>query len=300
VVERTVTAVEPLAQATARAWHVLSAAGSPSARLDAEILVSHALGRDRSWLAAHPDATLDGSARSTLDEWLARRATGEPIAYLRGWKEWHGHRLLTDARALIPRPETEILADLVVGDLVARMGDADPPLVAWDVGTGSGAIALVLARRFRVALALGRLRLVASDLRSESLELATENFSADGLGGLATMVVADLLEPAGRWLPRPNVVVANLPYVPSAQLDGTGSLGFEPLTALDGGTDGLDLIRRLVAAIPEATAAGASVWLEVGVGQAEQVAGLAEEAGMVAQVHPDLAGIDRVVELRAG
>jgi release factor glutamine methyltransferase len=298
VVEPTVTALEPLAQATARAWHILSAAGSPSARLDAEILVSHAVGRDRSWLAAHPDAVLDGMARSTLEEWLARRSSGEPIAYLRGWKEWHGHRLLTDARALIPRPETEILADLAVADLAARMGDAGPSLVVWDVGTGSGAIALVLSRRFRVALALGRLRLVASDLSSESLELATENFSADGLDGLATMVVADLLEPAGRWLPRPNVVVANLPYVPSAQLDGTGSLGFEPISALDGGPEGLDLIRRLVAAVPEATAPGASVWLEVGLGQATQVAALAGEAGMVVDVHPDLAGIDRVVELR--
>ncbi len=294
-----VATAEPLADATARAWHLLAAAGSPSARLDAEILVAHAVGRDRSWLAAHPEVTLDQAAQAQLDEWLVRRAAGEPIAYLRGWKEWHGHRLHTDARALIPRPETEIVADLAVVDLAHRLSDGTDALTAWDVGTGSGAVALVLARRFHVALALGRLRLVASDLSSDALELAAENFSADGFDGLVTLVVADLLEPAGRWLPRPDVVVANLPYVPSAQLDGAGSLGFEPSRALDGGPDGLDLIRCLVSTLPETMAAGASAWLEVGLGQAAEVAALAESLGMTVGVHRDLAGIDRAVELRA-
>lgn len=293
------SSAESLGTATMRAWNRLTAAGSPSARLDAEILVAHAAGRERSWLAAHPDAVLDGAAAARLDESLARRAEGEPIAYLRGWKEWHGHPLRTDPRALIPRPETELLVDLAIEDITGRLTSSDDRLAVWDVGTGSGAVALVLARRFRVALTLGRVRLVASDLSSDALELATENLAAEQLDGLATLVVADLLEPAGVWLPKPDVVIANLPYVPSAQLGDTGSLRFEPRSALDGGRDGLDVVRQLLASMPLAVAPAGSVWLELGMGQAAAVLQLASAAGMTSGMHPDLAGSDRFVEIRA-
>ena len=160
---------------------VLRAAGSPSPRLDAELLVSHAFGRDRSWLHAHPEAELGESERELLRDWIARRAEGEPVAYVRGFKEWFSLRILTDRRALIPRPETELLAETAIAEIASRLVDGDAPIAAWEVATGSGAIAVAIALRFRTSLALGRLRLGATDISSEALELAEENLAANAV-----------------------------------------------------------------------------------------------------------------------
>ncbi len=269
-------------------------AGSPSPRLDAELLVAHLAGRDRSWLLAHPEeAVMDPVGLSSA---VDRRAAGEPIAYIRGFKEWRSLRIRTDRRALIPRPETELLLDAAITDISARMASGDAPIVAWELGTGSGALAVAIALRFREALALGRLRLVASDLSAEALELAAENLQAQGVESLVDVACADLLGPAGVTLPRPDVVVANLPYVPSAAIHGAaGSLAFEPRTALDGGTDGLDVIRRLLDDLPRRVAPAATVLLEIGHGQADALRRLAGAAPVL--VDRDLAGIERVARL---
>ncbi len=273
----------------------LGASGSPTARLDAEVLLAHVLGRDRAWLLAHPERAVEEVEAWT--EVLARRAAGEPIAYIRGFKEWRSLRVRTDARALIPRPETELLADAAIEDIAARLVRDDAPVVAWDVATGSGAVALALALRFREAIALGRVRLVASDVSPDALELAAENFAAHGVESMVDLALADLLEPAGEALPRPDVVTANLPYVASAEVDERrGSLGFEPRIALDGGADGLSLLRPLIESLQARTAHGATVLLEVGVGQAATVAELAPVDASVTLV-PDLAGLDRVVRV---
>jgi release factor glutamine methyltransferase len=273
----------------------LRQAGSPSARLDAEVLLAHVLGRDRAWLLAHPEATVDDTKAWT--DALARRAAGEPIAYIRGFKEWRSLRIRTDARALIPRPETELLADAAIEEIAIRLARDDAPVVAWDVATGSGAVALALALRFREAIALGRVRLIASDLSPDAIELAAENLAAHGVEPLVDLALADLLEPAGGALPRPDVVTANLPYVASDEVDERrGSLGFEPRIALDGGPDGLSLLRPLLESLPERTADGATVLLEIGVGQADGIGELAP-AGASVTVVPDLAGLDRVVRV---
>jgi release factor glutamine methyltransferase len=273
----------------------LGDAGSPTPRLDAEVLLAHVLGRDRSWLLAHPEASLD-----ELEGWtdaLARRASGEPIAYIRGFKEWRSLRIRTDARALIPRPETELLAEAAIAEIATRLTRDHAPIVAWEVGTGSGAIAVALALRFRPAALLSRLRLVASDLSPEALELAAENLAAHAVDAVVDLACADLLAPAGATLPRPDVVVANLPYVPSAEVEaGAGSLAHEPRQALDGGSDGLDVVRRFLADLPSRTAPGASVLLEIGAGQADAVRGLAP-AGASVTTTADLAGIERVVRI---
>ncbi|MBA2632285.1 MAG: peptide chain release factor N(5)-glutamine methyltransferase, partial [Chloroflexi bacterium] len=226
-----------------------------------------------------------------------RRAAGEPIAYIRGFKEWHSLRIRTDRRGLIPRPETELLADATVAEIDGRLAGHAASVVVWEIGTGSGAVALALALRFRSALEYGRARLIATDASPEALDLAAENLAAHRGDGLLTLAVADLLEPAGRSLPRPDVVVANLPYVSSAEVDARhGSLGYEPRIAVDGGADGLQLLRRLLADVPQRAAVGATVLLEIGVGQATEVAALAPASALVSVV-PDLAGLDRVLRL---
>jgi release factor glutamine methyltransferase len=157
-----------------------------------------------------------------------------------------------------------------------------------------------LALRFRAATALGAVRLVASDLSPESLELAAENLDSRGVAGHVTLALADLLDPAGRSLPRPDLVIANLPYIPSQAVDELPvAASFEPRSALDGGTDGLELIRRLLDQLEECLPPGGVALLEVGVGQA---AALVDEAGdlpwrSAITALRDLAGIERVVRI---
>lgn len=286
-----------LAAATER----LRAAGSPSPRLDAELLVAHAFGRDRAWLHAHPEAVLAPPESASLASWLERRAAGEPIAYIRGYKEWLSLRIATDRRALIPRPETELLAEAAIDEIASRLVRDGEPIAAWEVGTGSGAVALAIALRFRTALALGRLRLGATDASPEALELAADNLAAHGVAGLVSLGLGDLLEVT--VLPAPqlaDVLVANLPYVPSAEVAaGQGSLGFEPALALDGGSDGLDLVRRLLSELPFQLAPGGVALLEIGHDQLAAVRSAAEEMPVPVRVSslPDLAGIQRVVRI---
>jgi release factor glutamine methyltransferase len=279
----------------------LRVAGSSTPRLDAELLVGHAFGRDRAWLYAHPKATLTDGELAVLEGWVERRGRGEPVAYIRGFKEWFGLRIATDPRALIPRPETETLAEAAISEIAARLVRDDAPLAAWEVAAGSGAVTLALALRFRAALTLGRLRLAASDISPEAIELASENLAAHGVAGLVTLGCGDLLEPA--VLPAgmpPDLLLANLPYLTSGEAEAAaGSLRYEPRSAVDGGPDGLDPLRRLIAGIPERTAPDAVVFLEIGIGQAEAVRALMAALPMRAAVTtlPDLAGVERVVRI---
>ena len=282
------TVGEFLADAVAR----LRASGSPTPRLDAELLVAHVVDRDRAWVLAHREAELADAERFVA--LVERRASGEPIAYLRGFKEWHSLRIGTDARALIPRPETEVLADAAGNEIERRLADA--PVVAWEVATGSGAVAIVLAQRFRSALAGGRLTLLATDISAKALSLAAENFARHGVEHVR-LEPADLLEGAGGERPLPDVVIANLPYVSSAEVDARwGSLGYEPRVATDGGPDGLDLLRRLLREAPRRAAVAATILLEIGVDQVDAIRGIAPTGASVLVV-PDLAGLDRVVRI---
>jgi release factor glutamine methyltransferase len=274
----------------------LHGSGSPTPRLDAEVLLAHVTGRDRSWLLAHPEAAVE--VTTTFGAAVARRAAGEPVAYIRGFKEWHSLRIRTDPRALIPRPETELLADATVGEITRRLAAGQVPVTAWEVATGSGAVAVALAVALRDHVERGSVRLLATDVSPPAIDLAAENLQAHAAAGLVTLDCSDLLAAAGEALPRPDVVVANLPYVSSAEVDERrGSLGFEPRIAVDGGPDGLVLLRRMFAELPSRTAPGASVLLEIGVGQADAVARLAPGGASVAIV-PDLAGLDRVLHVQ--
>jgi release factor glutamine methyltransferase len=272
----------------------LREAGSPTPRLDAELLVGHLIGRDRAWLLAHPEERVDDSTAYTA--LIERRAGGEPVAYLRGFKEWHGLRIRTDRRALIPRPETELLADVAAAEIEARL-TIGGRVVAWDVGTGTGAVAIALALGPGAAHAGDRLSIIASDVSAEAFDLALDNLRTHGVDERVELVRTDLLAPAGAEVPRPDVIVANLPYVTSREVDARGgSLAFEPRIALDGGPDGLDVVRRLIDALPAGSAPGAVAFLEVGVGQAMAIEELVPPGATVGIVR-DLAGLERVVRI---
>ncbi len=271
--------------------------GSPTPRLDAEVLLAHATGRDRAWVLAHPEAMLGDASAVGFRAALARRVAGEPIAYIRGFKEWRSLRIRTDPRAMIPRPETELLVEVAMAEIAGRLAHRGEQTVVWEVATGSGAVAVALALRFRSALMVDRLRLIASDISPEALELTAENLALHGVAGHVTLAFTDLLRPAGGQLPLPDVVIANLPYVASAEVAAReGSLGFEPLAALDGGPDGLTLLRRLIAELPTRSVPGATTLLEIGVGQLDAVTSLAPSGSSISAL-PDLAGIHRVVRI---
>lgn len=278
----------------------LRGAGSSSPRLDAELLVGHAFERDRAWLHAHPDAELEPAEALRLAGWVERRLAGEPIAYIRGFKEWRSMRIATDRRALIPRPETELLAEAAISEISARLVRDEQPVLVWEVATGSGAVALALALRFRAAIALDRLRLAASDLAAEALELAAENMAAHGVGGFVTLACGDLLEPAVAPDGGIDLLIANLPYLTTDEVAaGGGSLDWEPRAALDGGLDGLDLVRRLVTALPARLSPDGVALLEIGAGQADAVRGLVEALDVRVAVTTlrDLSAIERVVRV---
>jgi release factor glutamine methyltransferase len=278
----------------------LREAGSPTPRLDAELLIGHALGRDRAWLHAHPEFEVDDGSAGLVAEWLDRRAKGEPIAYIRGFKDWLSMRIATDHRALIPRPETELLAETAISEIAVRLVRDDATVTAWEVATGAGAVTLAIAARFRTALMLSRLKLMASDTSAEALELASENLASHGLAHLVTLSCGDLLEPAMDGEAGADLLIANLPYVPSDEVAAQrGSMAWEPRAALDGGPDGLDLLRRLVDELPTHLAARGVALLEVGAGQADAVRREIESLPMrvVVSTLRDLAGIERVVRI---
>ncbi len=266
--------IATIAQALARA----QARGL--ARIDAQMLLLHALGRptgDRAWLLAHDTDPLDAPALARYQALCARRAAGEPVAYLTGGKEFYGLPLRVDARVLDPRPDTEILVDWAL-ELLAPL---PAPRVA-DLGTGSGAIALALQHARPDA------RVLAVDASAGALAVARAN--AERLGLPVRFVQADWL--AGIAGPF-DAIVSNPPYIP-AQDPHLAALAHEPLSALASGADGLDDIRAIVAQAPALLAPGGWLLLEHGWDQAGAVQALLRAAGLSrVQSRDDLAGIAR-------
>lgn len=291
----------------------LRASGSESARLDAELLLGHALGVDRPMLIAHPELPVGPEAAARFADGVRRREAGEPVAYIRGIKEFHGMAFAADDRALIPRPETEVLVDLALGEIGDRLARAPrppgtPPLAIADAGTGCGTIAVALAVALRRRGMLGEVEIVASDAAEGAVQLARENAVGHAVADRVAVARADLLPPAGQQAgllvvpARFDVVCANLPYIPSAVVPTLPvAASFEPREALDGGPDGLDVIRRLLDVLPARLAPGGTALLEIGSDQGGALhAAVAERLpGWDVRVEPDLSGRPRVAVLAA-
>lgn len=259
-----------------------------TAALDADVLLAFALGVSKEELLAHPERTLADDDDGRFRRLVERRHAGEPVAYLRGFKEFFGFRVLVDSRVLIPRPETETLVEEALR-FISRL-ESGGPVTVVDVGTGSGAIACA------VALHAPRARVIATDTSGGALALAAENARSLGVEERMTFVHGDLLAPITE---RVSVVCANLPYLRDDEVVHlTGertSLAFEPRTAVVAGADGLDQITRCVLDLPRVLASGAAAFFECDPPQAASVAGLLRKQGLRAEIARDLAGAERVV-----
>ncbi len=282
----------------------LRSAGVATPRLDAELLLAHAIGVDRTAVIAHGDAPVGAGAEANFRAFLDRRVGGEPVAYLRGFKEFHGIALGVDDRALIPRPETELLVDLALLEVMRRLTEAArgvEPVRVVDVGTGSGAIAVALAVGLRKKqVPSDDVALWGVDVSVDALALARENAVGHGVGDRLAFELSDLLPPWSTARPW-DVVVANLPYIRTADLaELPPDVGFEPSLALDGGEDGLAVIGRLLGSLETGLARAGVAYLEIGADQESAIAETTDRIlpGRACEVVRDLAGLPRIAVVR--
>ncbi len=288
VLEARARAVERLTRADASGS---ARFGTPG--LDADLLLCHRLGVSRSYLLAHRETEL-GDAESAFWADVERRAGGIPVAYLVGSKEFWGLSFSVSPAVLIPKPDTETLVELAVTRLAERDGNPSAPPRVLDACTGSGCVAVSIAHSRQDA------RLTATDISGEALAVARLN--ADALVGpnRVTFLQGDLWDGlpsiAGGW----DLIVSNPPYVPTETAEALLSDGRgEPRLALDGGADGLDLVRQLASVALTSLAPSGILLVETGEYNAAEAAAYFERLGYCdIVVHKDLEGQDRVVEGR--
>ncbi|HUF38209.1 MAG TPA: peptide chain release factor N(5)-glutamine methyltransferase [Anaerolineales bacterium] len=262
-----------------------------SGPFEARLLLGKTLSRSKEWLHANPEAEFAPERAREFENLVIRRARGCPLPYLLGEWAFYGRVFTVREGVLIPRPETELLVDHALA--WAQMRNLSKTLKMLDVGTGSGCIAISLAAELPGSDVLG------VDISFPALEVARENVERHRLANIR-LARSDLLSlvtvPAGGF----DLVCANLPYIPSWKLSGLLVADFEPLLALDGGPDGLALIRRLLDSLPGALTPGGLALLEIEAGQGQAVVGLARDRfpGAGIELHRDLAGRDRLVAVQ--
>jgi len=258
---------------------------SPDAWLEAQLLLAHALQKNRTWVLTHLEIALEAGQQERLDGLLARRLDGVPLPYLLGHWEFFGLDFTVSPDVLIPRPETELLVEQALAWLKNHPGRR-----AADVGTGSGCTAVSLAK------CQSDLHLVATDQSTSAIKIAAANASRHGVADRIQFLHTNLLDGITGPL---DLVVANLPYIPSATLEELLVAKYEPLSALDGGPQGLSLIEELLKDASRWWTPGGAILLEIESGQGESAPALAQALLPRARVSllPDLAGLPRVVKL---
>ena len=281
-----------LAERVSEAGKRLAEAGidAPDAPFDAEVLTRHALGWDRATYLARRREPAPPGFEDRFGPLVARRCGREPVARITGRREFWGLDFQVTPAVLVPRPESELLVETAL----ARLGDRAARWTVADVGTGSGCLAIALARE------LPRARVTATDICPEALAVARRNATRHGTAERVAFHRADLLE----GLPGPfDLIVSNPPYIPDAVI---GTLApevrdHEPAAALCGGPDGLDIVRRLAAAAASRLRAGGWLVMEIGAGQSAAAGDIGRGAGLrTVAAHADLQGIPRAVVMQAG
>lgn len=253
---------------------------------DAQAILGVVLGVSRADLLAHPEQVLSDEQAAQYTAWLNRLAAGEPLAYILGKRAFYDREFIVTSDVLIPRPETELLLEQALS--FARQ---HPDLTAVDVATGSGALAVTLAALIPSA------RVYATDISPAALDVARQNATLHS--AKVAFLQGDLLQPLSVQNVSIDLLMANLPYIASKALSRLDVSRYEPRLALDGGADGLDLIRRLLAQAPGLCNPGALVLLEIGADQGAAVLTLARQAFPQGKpdVIQDYAGHDRIVRI---
>ncbi len=257
-----------------------------SPRLDAQVLLGHILEKPRSWLLAHPEADITPQQKKALSRALSRLEAGVPLPYILGHWEFYGLDFNIDPTVLIPRPETELLIDQALAWLRAHPDRRR----AADIGTGSGCIAVTLAKL------IPDLHVTATDISPRALQIARSNAEKHHVAERISLLKSNIL-PTVKTNADFDLICANLPYIPTETLHTLKVYGREPTLALDGGPDGLDLIQPLLRQAPRRLTRGGLLLIEIDSSHSDRAISLAREAFPNADVRllPDLAGHDRLI-----
>ena len=281
-----------LREAVQQTHRTLEACHIPDARLEAEVMLMNVMRMQRHDLFSQQETEVSPQQEQALAAIMERRLKREPLAYILQYKEFYGINLLVNPDVLIPRPETECMVEHAL--FMALMGMETPQLVVADVGTGTGAIAINLALHLPAA------HIYAMDNADAVLDVAAYNIRAHNVADRVTLGKGDLLEPA----PEPvDLILANLPYIPTDRIPTLQpEIRWEPQQALDGGPDGLDLIRRLLAQAPDKLKEHGIILLELDPEQVPAVEELARQLFPEAEtsVEKDLAQRDRIFVINRG
>ena len=278
-------------EAINKAATTLSTAGIANARPDAEVLLSHIIRKDRVWLITHRDDVLDDKNRRDFDGAIQRRSKREPLQYIIGNQEFWGLEFKVTPDVLIPRPETE----LIVESVIAIIQDRNKPVRIIDLCTGSGCIAVSLAKELAFA------HVIATDASDKALAVARENTRDHGVADRIRYLEGDLFEPLKELDIRGqiDIIVSNPPYVRESDLPALQSevKDYEPLMALIAGPEGTEMAQRIIKHATAYLKKNGALIMEMGLGQAGTLTRMVEATGAYGkpEVLKDLAGIERVI-----
>lgn len=260
---------------------------STSVSLDAQLLLAEVLQVSRAHVIAHREKVLTPQERQTYDALIQRRAQGEPVAYLLGRRAFYDREFIVSPAVLIPRPETELLVEQALDYLKAK-----PQATAIDVGTGSGAIAVAVTAN------IPQVTMVATDISTDALHIARMNAEAQGVN--IRFLEGHLLQPVIEQGIQADLLLANLPYIATDEMPTLDVSRYEPHLALDGGADGLDLIREFMTQAAQCANPNALILLEIGADQGQATITLAEQYFPQAAVTllKDYAHHDRVIRVQ--
>ncbi len=261
-------------------------AGFQTPDLDAQVLLAHTLDAKRVYLLANGELELGVTQLRRFTDLINRRAAGEPVAYIIGSKSFYDLELTVTPEVLIPRPETELLLEEAL-----RLSAQMPTCQVADIGTGSGALAVTFAKHMPGS------QVYATDISEKALRIARKNAKRHGV--CIEFLQGDLAQPLVERGVSVDLLMANLPYIATEELDGLAVSKYEPAIALDGGGDGLTCIRHILGELPELCREGAWVLLEIGADQADKARRLVGETlNARCDVLQDYAGLDRIVRFQ--